>query len=44
MTKDELLNQIKVDHRKLERYLFYFGRGKNSDVWKRAWLCSAKVK
>ena len=24
MTKDELLNQIKVDHRQLERYLFYF--------------------
>lgn len=29
MNKDELLEQIKVKHRQLERYIFYFERGGN---------------
>lgn len=31
MTKDELLEQIKVDRRQLERYLFYFERDSHGD-------------
>ena len=29
MTEDDLLDQIKDDRLQIERYLFYFGRGKN---------------
>lgn len=35
MTEDNLLDHIKVDRRQVERYLFYFGRGKNGDAFKK---------
>jgi hypothetical protein len=38
MIKDELLQQIKIDRRQLDRYLFYFEKDEHGDFVPSEWL------